>query len=221
MESRPNSLALLVSFLTLGSLIFIGRSTPPERLVKGADSYRQRIDANYREETMRRRFMEDLFGPDPPPSLSETPIIGNAYSDDVKREVINSVLNEILLGEFMRNSRKFYGQPGPNVVALLTDDEFRLPVPLGIHIPGWKIQLRTSDYEPEESSPRMLLVRIDEFDLEKELGTTLFNGHVEVLMTNGGGSPDGEIHIGGIMIFFHVQKTNGKYEVLSVGAFDP
>ncbi|MBD3673332.1 MAG: hypothetical protein HUJ26_07380 [Planctomycetaceae bacterium] len=191
-----------------------------------AESYRQRIDAKFRKEAMREKLFDAILGP--PSSKTEVSTSRSKesnwtrnYSDDVKREVINGVLNEILNGEAMQNSRKFYGQPGSNVVALLTDDEFKLPVPLRVHVPGWKIQLRTSDYEPDDSAPRMLLVRFEEFNLDKELGNTLFNAHVEVLLTNGGGSPDGEIHIGGILIFFYVKKTNGKYEALFAGAIDP
>jgi hypothetical protein len=87
-------------------------------------------------------------------------------------------------------------------------------------VPRWNIEHRTSLSQPESDAARVVALRFDKFELHKPTSGFL-DGHVSLVLFNGGGNPDGSIHIGGCIAYYVVSRRNGEWIVEFVGSIDP
>lgn len=103
---------------------------------------------------------------------------------------------------------------------LLTHGDVRWPPRFQATVAGWKIEHRRSPVDPAPHAPRVVAIRFDKFAPHRP-ANLIFDGHVSLCIFNGGGNPDGTIHIGGCLAFYRVERSDGRWSVECVYAKDP
>ncbi len=144
-------------------------------------------------------------------------------SEADKAEILNLIIADVLQSSSFQHSRDFYGMPGKQSAVVVLDDELKLPRDFQAKVPGWKIEQRnptTDDKDVDSDSPRLLAIYLNKFAPHKPARNS-FDGHVTIVITNGGGNPDGVIHIGGCFASYQVQRSQGKWTVGCLMQNDP
>lgn len=143
----------------------------------------------------------------PPPARDPDPRPDRA-------QVLDAIIRDVLVGDFLKGVRADYGTPGGREAALVSNPGHGIPWPEGYRPAapeGYRLRRVTEGRWGGQGSPRMLGIRIDRLDLDaNEAG--LFRESIEVTVMDAGGTMSGGF-IGGCSVYYVPVRKGGVWGV--------
>jgi hypothetical protein len=131
-----------------------------------------------------------------------------------QEQVLNALLRDVLTSPSLKKSRAYYGTSGGRKVALVTNQSRGVPWPATYRpdLPGWTVSCLDKIPEQYLKGPHLLGIRIDKCFHEPKDGAGKSRTTLVVTILNVGGDEGGP-RIGGCILYYLIEKVDGKWAV--------
>jgi hypothetical protein len=141
------------------------------------------------------------------------------------RAIFDALLRDLLTAPSHESERDFYGTLGDKQFALFTSAGQGVPWRKSYRpqVEGFEARHVDEGARIDSSSPRLLGIRLDVFDLDAKAapGSPFSARPIQVTVFNAGGNGGQPAPIGGCMVFYDLERKGDRWTVKYISSLDP
>lgn len=132
--------------------------------------------------------------------------------------ILEAVIRDIVSKPDSAALRSFYGSPGDDRIALVTDSTVPWPADFQPNVSGVRFLRCREPVSQDWDEPRLPGLRLDKFDLNESPDILSWKSHIRIVMLNVGGHGDEAIRTGGHAFYYNVKRAEDGFEIVFAGS---